>query len=112
MLSPKSRLAKTTEIAAVNTRGRRFFNQFFIIKALKKPEAVPRFAFVVSTKVSKSAVVRNRLRRVLREATRLNLNHFVSADYVMIVKSRAVGLQNNNLKQEFLSFCKNVKIIK
>ena len=64
MLSIKHRLAKTTDIAAVNKHGRRFFNNFFVIKHLSVKTEALRFAFVVSTRVSKKAVVRNRIRRV------------------------------------------------
>lgn len=41
--------------------------------AASAPTAAKRFAFVVSKKVNKRAVVRNRLRRRVREALRLEL---------------------------------------
>lgn len=47
----------------------------------------PKFAFVVSTKVSKSAVVRNRAKRLLRVAVRNFLPHMATGDYAIVVKS-------------------------
>lgn len=53
----------------------------------------PRFSFVVSVKVSKSAVVRNRVRRILRES----IHHMVptiadTVDMVIIGTKELVGL--------------------
>ncbi len=110
MLPPKHRLAKTTEITTVTTRGRRFFNPLFALKVVFKPDALPRFAFVVSTKVSKRAVVRNRIRRVLRETVQVHLVDLKPGDYVVIVKASAVGLENKDLADRFQAFLRSIKV--
>ncbi len=111
MLSTKHRLAKTTEITAVTTHGRRFFSQFFVLKALFKTNATPRVAFVVSTKISKLAVERNRVRRVLRETVRPNIKNLRSGDYVVIVKASVTKLENKEIAQQFLSFLQKIKVV-
>ncbi len=111
MLSTKHRLAKTTEITAVTTHGRRFFSQFFVLKAMFKPNVTPRVAFVVSTKISKLAVERNRVRRVLRETVRPNIENLRSGDYVVIVKASVTKLKNKEIAQQFLSFLQKIKVV-
>ena len=111
MLSTKHRLAKTTEINAVTTHGRRFFSQLFVLKALFKPNVAPRVAFVVSTKISKRAVERNRVRRVLRETVRSQIKNLRSGDYVVIVKASITKLENKEIAQQFISFLQKIKIV-
>lgn len=101
MLPPKHRLAKTTEIAAVQTRGRRFFDQNFILKVAWRDQAQPKVAFVVSTKVSKKAVERNRIKRILREAVRPEIGSWKAGNYVVIVKPSVVLLDNAKLQAAF-----------
>lgn len=111
MLSIKHRLAKTTDIAAVNKHGRRFFNNLFVIKHLPVKTDIVRFAFVVSTKVSKKAVIRNRIRRVLREQVRAYQKDFKPGDYIVIVNIKAVPLSNSELRENFQQFLKKVNLL-
>lgn len=109
MLPAQHRLAKTTDIATVQSRGRRFFTPFFVVKALYKPRELTRFAFIVSTKVSKKAVDRNRIKRMMRQAVRVTLANFKPGDYVVIVKPPAVKLPSLELKTEFLKLLEKLK---
>ena len=70
MLSLPNRLKKDKDLEAVFKKGRPFFAKFFTVKAIPNNLEVSRFGFAVSTKISKSAVKRNRVRRQLREAVR------------------------------------------
>ena len=64
MFAKKHRLAKTTDVKKAFAQGRAFFNPFFTIKFLTHTiRAEPRFTVVVSTKVSKRAVPRNRIKK-------------------------------------------------
>ncbi len=100
MFKKTNRLAKTKDVELVFMRGRPFFNPYFTVKYLKKPEGV-RFTVVVSTKVSKKAVERNRMKRVLRETIRLNLGIFHPGDYAVVVKPQAAKLPNKELVEKF-----------
>jgi ribonuclease P protein component len=87
MFSRKNRLAKDRDVQRVVKAGRAFFDPRFTIKALRQPEHT-RITVVVSTKVSKSAVRRNRIKRVLREYLRKQVPHLVPADYMIIVRPK------------------------
>ncbi len=85
MLSKTHRLTKNSDIQRAFRTGRSFFNPFFSLKYLKgKPSS--RFTVVVSVKVSKRAVVRNRIKRLVREFIRLNMDSFPTGDYVVTAK--------------------------
>ena len=60
----------------------------------KKTPGVPRFAFVVSTKVDKRATVRNRIRRIYSESVRKLLPRIAGCDAVVIVRKHIVATQD------------------
>ncbi len=86
MFARKHRLSKTKDVLAVFAGGRAFFNSFLSLKVLRKTQSAPRITVVVSTKVSKSAVKRNRLKRIVREFLRKKTDLLLGADYVVILK--------------------------
>ncbi|MBI5448902.1 ribonuclease P protein component [Candidatus Gottesmanbacteria bacterium] len=52
----------------------------------KKTTGMPRFGFIVSTKINKRAVVRNRIRRLLRESAQHLLPVLSACDCVVVVQ--------------------------
>ena len=72
MLSAEHRLRHKKDFDSISTKGLKIYGQGFVLRFGKrfKPEAPTRFGFVVGTKVSKDSVVRNRLKRRMREAVR------------------------------------------
>lgn len=68
MLSLNNRLKKTADIRNVFKQGRLFKEGFLIFKTAKNDLNKSRFGFIVSQKVSKQAVVRNKIKRRLRGA--------------------------------------------
>ena len=81
-------------------RGRSFFSPYFVVKFVKTVSATPRFNIIVSTRVSKRAVERNRIKRIVRDAIRLSLPHFRPGDYVIIVKRQACDKPPLDIKQQ------------
>lgn len=86
----------------------------------KLAEVVPNSAkigFVVSTKIHKRAVQRNRIKRVARETFRLIfkenpelssvLNKYMS--FVVVAKSSATGASNKELRDDILEAIKKIK---
>jgi len=67
MLSRKNLLKKKADIERVFKKGRGFKEDFLLLKAVKNSLGSSRFGFVVSQKVSKKAVLRNKIRRRLKE---------------------------------------------
>lgn len=71
MFLRKNRLTSKKDIERVFKMGRYFFVKDLGIKFIKNNLDYPRFACVVSNKISKKAVERNRIKRRLREILRL-----------------------------------------
>ncbi len=84
MLPRANRLPKQ-DIARVTRYGFRIVGKDMAF-LYKKTTMRPRFAFVVSTKVDKRASARNRMRRVLSESIRLELNRIAPCDGVFVIK--------------------------
>lgn len=112
MFHKKNRLAKTRDVKTAFERGRGFFNSFFTIKYLATAQPVARFTVVVSTKVSKKAVTRNRLKRLVREFIRKNMSLFSSGDYAIVIKSAAVKAEPKDLVAKFDVLTKASKLQK
>lgn len=102
MFHKKNRLAKTKDVKKTFARGRSFFNSFFAIKYSKTPGG-KRFTVVVSTKVSKKAVDRNRLKRIIREFIRIRLTGFAEGNYAIVIKPSAAAAEEPALLQAFES---------
>ncbi len=64
------RLKKKKDFERVFKRGIRFKEDFLILKTVKNDLDETRFGFVVSRKVSPKAIVRNKIRRRLKELVR------------------------------------------
>lgn len=96
MLPKKNRLAKTKDINLVYSRGRAFFSPYFTIKYLRDrlPEAGFRATVVVSTKVSKRATERNRIKRQIREVIRLHASELPKGQYLFSIKPKAARVEN------------------
>lgn len=95
MFSKQFRLAKTKDVKAVFARGRTFFSPFLTVKFVVRQ--AHRFTVVVSTKVDKRAVKRNRLKRIVREFLRLRLDKLAPGDYAVVLKSHAAKVEEKVL---------------
>jgi len=73
MLAKKYKIQKKKEVEAVFKGGRSSFDDVAGVKILPTVQAHSRFVVVVSVKVSKKAVERNKLKRKLSELCRLAL---------------------------------------
>jgi ribonuclease P protein component len=68
MLPLKYRLTKKKDFENVFKKGKGFKQDLLFLKAAKNDLGENRFGFVVSTKISKKATERNKVKRRLREA--------------------------------------------
>ena len=73
MLPKTSRLQKEKDINKVFKKGKRFKEDFLILKTLKNDLNKIRFGFIVSQKISKKASIRNKIKRRLSELIRIKL---------------------------------------
>ena len=85
----RNRLSRSRDFDAVYGRGRSVSTRFLTLYWFQREEAVgsPRLGFAVPKSVG-NAVVRNRIKRQLREIMRNRLDDVSAAnDYVLIVRS-------------------------
>ena len=75
MLAAKHRLRKKKDIGQVLKEGKSSKEGPLVLKTIKNNLGFCRFAFIVSRKVSQKAVVRNKIRRKMREAVRLKVEN-------------------------------------
>ncbi len=83
-------------------KGRRANTGLFSIMALDKAEGPARIGFTVSKKVDARAVKRNRIRRRLREAARLEASAFegARADFVVVARPGVLTADFGRLRSE------------
>lgn len=82
---------------------------FLFAKYLKSDLDFSRFAFIVSSKVSKKAVVRNRIRRVLSDISRTRLKELGSVDIILVADKRIVEAPREKIEQDLGSIFKKLK---
>ncbi|MFH1671363.1 MAG: ribonuclease P protein component [Candidatus Portnoybacteria bacterium] len=112
MLSREFKLKKDNDFKKVFEKGRYFQKSFIKIKYLENNFEKNRFGIMVGTKVSKKAVKRNRIKRWLEEAIRLNLNQIKTGfDIVVMVNPEILDKKYQEIKQEFIHLLKESKLI-
>jgi len=83
-LNIKNRLKRKADLQKVFKKGKYLEGSFLFIKFIKNSLGLSRFGFVISSKVSKKAVTRNRTRRVLSEVVRVNMDR-MNNNYDVII---------------------------
>ena len=93
---------KSSEIKSILKEGRSFKTPHLIVVYRKNNLGSPRFAFVVSRRFSKKALVRNRVKRIIKEAIRLSneLLEKLSYDIVLIPKKDIYMKKMTDLLQD------------
>ncbi|MGS1095256.1 ribonuclease P protein component [Aquamicrobium terrae] len=95
------RLLKRAEFLAVR-RGEKRRGRLFLVEVLDRgDDKAPRVGYTVTKKVG-NAVVRNRVRRRLKEAVRTHAAHDMAAgnDYVIVGREDVLGASFDQLKAE------------
>ena len=76
-------------------------SDFFVIKASDNNLAFSRFGAVISKKVSKSAVKRNKIKRIIFDFIRLSkLHEFANKDVLIIVSPKTAELKKEEIEKE------------
>lgn len=104
MLAPGHRLNNDRQIKALIRSGQSFFLPQIIIKyKFYGEKQKTKAAFVVSTKVDKRAVARNRIARRLREAFRALLPGLENGYLVLIIAKKSIlDLDYHDLKKQLI----------
>lgn len=103
MLPKDSRVRTRADIEMVMRKGRSITSPFFAFRILRPGGADRvRFGFIVSNKISKKAVIRNRIKRRLRETARLFSSRFPSqSDVIVVARSALVNADTALIREQF-----------
>jgi len=101
MLPLKNRLKKKKDFENVFAGGKTAKAKYFFLKTIETKNTESRMGFIVSKKVSKKAVERNRTKRLFREAVRLDVARIKPGyDLVFIVLNSAKEKDLTEIKKE------------
>ena len=111
MLPKKFRLHADNDIKRLVRGGKTFFLPQLTLKYQTNDQNALRLGFVVSTKVDKKAVVRNKVKRRMREALRSELNNIKNGhDLLFIAKKSCIELSLVDLKKQIQFALKTARL--
>jgi ribonuclease P protein component len=108
-MGEKERLRKNSQFAAVYERGRTWANELVVLKTLPNGLECNRYGFVVGKRIGK-AVVRNRVRRLLREVVRAASTK-TGWDVVLIARSPAAAANYHEFEASVTGLLHRAKIL-
>lgn len=114
MLSNSNRLRSDSDFAEVRNKGTLHQGQNFAISMRDRGDSDPsRFGIIVSTKISKSAVARNKVKRIIREGVVEVLDSVNRGmDVVFLVKPSILKVERVELIAEVKKEMKNANLTK
>jgi len=113
LLPLKNRLKKKKDFQKVFQRGKGIKEKFLTLRWSINNLKISRFGIVISQKVSKKAVLRNKLRRILKEKIKLNLPHLKEGiDVIIIVNPGAAKEKKEKIVENLSKIFLRSKLIK
>lgn len=108
-----NRLKDRADFSRVYRSGRSWANHQLVLYVLKKPEVETFRVGISASKKIGNAVVRNRMRRLIKEIVRLQADQMVDhVDLVFIVRKGAVDMDYEQLKKSVLHICRKASVLK
>ena len=92
-----NRLLAKADFDRVFKKGLKNHGKYFLVVYSKNGQDIPRLGIAVSRKVSPRAVIRNRIKRQIREAFRQNKSLVSGFDIVVIAKAPSASADNTIL---------------
>jgi ribonuclease P protein component len=101
-----ARLLKRADFLCVQASGKKWVSKSLVLQIADNPSGTTRFGLTVTKKVSKSAVVRNRIRRRLRAAAYdvIPVHSSPGHDYVLIGREETATRPYEDLTKD-LEWC-------
>ncbi|MBC8080321.1 MAG: ribonuclease P protein component [Gorillibacterium sp.] len=112
-MQKEHRLAKREDFNRVYRRGKSVANLQFVVYVLPRKEQGPfRLGVSVSKKLG-NAVVRNRIRRTMKEIVRLSQEDFLpDVDFVVIARKPVVDLEYEDMRKCLFHVLKKASLLK
>ena len=105
-------LKKNSDFRRLYAKGKSAVSPYMVVYCRRNREGVNRLGYTVSVKLG-HAVVRNRVRRRLREIYRLNSPKLKSGwDIVVVARTRCVDAEYRQLESAFLRACASLGLLR
>ena len=112
MLNRKNRIGNRQVIEKLYQKGSLLKDHFLVFK-YEKTDSPSQFAITVSKKISKKAIVRNQIKRRLREKVRIELPRLKKGiDGVIIVRPGVVKEKNQEISKNLNKIFLRAKLIR
>jgi len=113
MLKKQNQLTKDKEFDDVFKNGQSSYDKIMGVKAVANNLDSSRFGILVSVKISKKAVERNRIKRQIREIIRLDLDKIKpSYDVITITLGPILGKTYQEIEKSVQNHFKKLKLYK
>ena len=111
-MNPGTTIKQNGDFHRIYAKGKSAVSPCVVVYCRKNRLGTNRTGFTVSKKIGK-AVVRNRIRRRLREIVRLNNVRLEQGyDLILVARTRAVEADYRRLEGDFLSCCGRLHLLK
>lgn len=111
MLKKNNRLKKRKEFNFIYRKGEVLHSANLTIHVVKAFRPYPQIGISVSKHVGNS-VVRSRVKRIISEACRLNIEKFAVKNYVISAKETISDKKSNEIEEELLRVLKKHNLLK
>ena len=111
MLNKINRLKKRKEFNFIYKKGLVAHSSSFFIHYVRAYKPYPQIGISVSKHVGNS-VIRSRVKRIISEACRLNIDKFAIKNYVITAKEQAKEKKSNEIEKELLHVLKKNNLLK
>ena len=111
-MNPGTSIKLNSDFRRIYARGKSAVSPCVVVYCRKNRLGTNRVGFTVSKKLGK-AVVRNRIRRRLREIMRLSQERLEQGyDLILVARSRAVDAEYHRLEADVLNCCGRLHLMK
>lgn len=112
MLKKENRISLNKDFDRTFKSGKSFYGKNLKIKVADNDLEKTRLGILISAKVSKRAVIRNKFRRLLREIIKKELTNLSKGkDLVIVVFSEILDKNKQEIEQELITGLKKLKLL-